>query len=284
MRVTVLLGGASDERDVSLATGAQMAAALREAGHEVCAWDTVRGRVLDAQEEEQLRERGVEPKPPRGPWRDLIASGHLSRLTEDPEAGRAEVFALALHGGAGEDGTIQGVLEAAGLAFTGSDRIGCLLAMDKDVSKRLMRDADIDHPAIVMTGYGEVDSVVRAFRQGAVDFFEKPISGSLLIDHVQKVIENDRATRSHRRRLEQTRAQLARLTAREREVLAMLIDGFPNKQIAFRLGLSEKTVAAHRANVLTKMDCDSLAQAVARIVGSGIRLEATPRVAATAAA
>jgi len=147
-----------------------------------------------------------------------------------------------------------------------------------------MRDADIDHPAIVMTGYGEVDSVVRAFRQGAVDFFEKPISGSLLIDHVQKVIENDRATRSHRRRLEQTRAQLARLTAREREVLAMLIDGVPNKQIAFRLGLSEKTVAAHRANLLTKMDCDSLAQAVARIVGSGIRLEATPRVAATAAA
>jgi len=147
MRITVLLGGASDERDVSLATGAQMASALREAGHEVCTWDTVRGRILDADEETDLRERGVEPDPPRGPWQDLIASGHLSRLTDDPEAGRADVYALALHGGAGEDGTVQGVLEAAGLCFTGSDRIGCLLAMDKDVSKRLMRDAGIDTPA-----------------------------------------------------------------------------------------------------------------------------------------
>jgi len=146
VRVTVLLGGASDERDVSLATGAQMTSALREAGHEVCAFDTVRGRILDDVEEAALRDRGVEPDPPAGPWRDLIASGHLSTLLDDPRAGTADVYALALHGGAGEDGTIQGVLQAAGLAFTGSDRIGCLLAMDKDVSKRLMRDADIATP------------------------------------------------------------------------------------------------------------------------------------------
>lgn len=160
MRVTVLLGGASDERDVSLATGAQMASALREAGHDVCAFDTVRGRVLEPAEEDELRDRGVEPDPPSGPWRDLIASGHLSSLTEDPEAGRADVFALALHGGAGEDGTVQGVLESAGLAFTGSDRIGCLLAMDKDVSKRLMRDAGIDTPGWA-TDVFDADQLVR---------------------------------------------------------------------------------------------------------------------------
>lgn len=146
MRVTVLLGGASDERDVSLATGAEMAVALREAGHDVCAFDTVRGRVLATEEEDTIRERGVEPDPPSGPWRDLIASGEIATLTGHPEAGRADVYALALHGGAGEDGTIQGVLDSAGLAYTGSDRIGCLLAMDKDVSKRLMRDAGVDTP------------------------------------------------------------------------------------------------------------------------------------------
>jgi len=146
MKVTVLLGGASDERAVSLATGAQMADALREAGHEVHAFDTVRGRVLSAAEEGEIRVRGVEPSPPRGPWRDLIASGRLEVLTAHPEAGGAEVYALALHGGPGEDGTIQGVLDAAGLVYTGSDRVGCLLAMDKDVSKRLLRDAGIATP------------------------------------------------------------------------------------------------------------------------------------------
>lgn len=147
MKVTVLLGGASDERAVSLATGAQMSAALREAGHTVVAFDTVRGEVLAPDDEEALRERGVEPDPPRGPWRDLLLTDGLSVLTGHPMAGGADVFVLAFHGGAGEDGTIQGLLDAAGLVYTGSDRTGCLLAMDKDVSKRLMRDAGIATPA-----------------------------------------------------------------------------------------------------------------------------------------
>lgn len=147
MKVTVLLGGASDERDVSLATGAQMAAALRESGHDVCAFDTVRGEVLSPEEEASIRERGVDSDPPDGPWRDRLASGGLSVLTDHPVAGAADVYVLALHGGAGEDGTIQGVLDEAGLVYTGSDRVGCLLAMDKDVGKRLMRDAGIPTPA-----------------------------------------------------------------------------------------------------------------------------------------
>lgn len=147
MKVTVLLGGASDERDVSLATGAQMAAALREAGHEVRAFDTARGEVLGPGEEEAIRERGVDPDPPSGRWRDVLASGELGTLTGHAEAGGAEVYVLALHGGAGEDGTIQGLLDGAGLVYTGSDRVGCLLAMDKDLGKRLMRDAGIPTPA-----------------------------------------------------------------------------------------------------------------------------------------
>lgn len=147
MKVTVLLGGASDERAVSLATGAQMSSALREAGHTVAAFDTVRGEVLTPGEEEALRDRGVEPDPPGGGWRDRLLTDGLSVLTGHPVAGAADVFVLAFHGGAGEDGTIQGLLDAAGLAYTGSNRTGCLLAMDKDVSKRLMRDAGIATPA-----------------------------------------------------------------------------------------------------------------------------------------
>ena len=147
MKITVLLGGASDERDVSLATGVQMAAALRERGHTVCAFDTVRGEVLSREEEASLRERGVDPDPPDGPWTDRLVSGGLAGLTGHPVAGGADIHVLAFHGGAGEDGTIQGLLDEAGLAYTGSDRIGCLLAMDKDVGKRLMRDAGIPTPA-----------------------------------------------------------------------------------------------------------------------------------------
>jgi len=147
-----------------------------------------------------------------------------------------------------------------------------------------MREAGVEHPAIIMTGYGEVESVIRAFRQGAIDFFEKPISGSLLVDHVQKAIEQDRFKRTHRQRVSQVRTRLDRLSAREHQVLAMLVEGLPNKQIAFRLGLSEKTVAAHRANLLAKLECESLAQAIARIVGCGIRLDPAPLEAVPVAA
>ncbi len=145
-----------------------------------------------------------------------------------------------------------------------------------------LRAKGIAHPAIMMTGFGEVDAVIRAFRQGAVDFFEKPISGSLLLDHVQKAIESDVRARVQRDQLMSTRAKLARLTAREREVFGMLIEGLPNKQIAFQLKLSEKTIAAHRANLLAKMDASSLAQVIARVVGCGVELDTAGLAAAAA--
>ena len=149
MRVTVLMGGASDERDVSLASGAQVASALREAGHDVVSWDTAGGRIDEAREA-ALRTSGVAPKPPPPGLRDRIAAGELKALLGDPDAGAADVFFLALHGGAGEDGTIQALLDAEGRAYTGSDRIGCLLAMDKDLTKRLLRDAGIPTPPWVV--------------------------------------------------------------------------------------------------------------------------------------
>lgn len=147
MRLTVLLGGDSDERDVSLATGAQVAQALREVGHEVVAFDTATCHVLSSEEEARLRGAGVAPEPPPPGVRDRIAAGEIDRLLDHPRAGSAEVFVVALHGGGGEDGTIQGVLQRAGCVFTGSDRVGCLLAMDKDLTKRLLRDGGVPTPA-----------------------------------------------------------------------------------------------------------------------------------------
>jgi D-alanine-D-alanine ligase len=142
MRIAVLMGGTSDEREVSLSSGAQVARALREAGHSVVAVDTVSG-VLSAGEEERLITEGVRATPPGQVELERLDEGHTVALTRDPSLEQVDVFFLALHGGSGEDGTIQSLLDVAGVAYTGSDRLGCSLAMDKEVTKRLLRDAGI---------------------------------------------------------------------------------------------------------------------------------------------
>ncbi len=145
MRIAVLLGGTSDERDVSLASGAEVARALREAGHDVVAVDTVRG-ALSAEDEARLLAEGVGEAPPESTALVALDEGHTVALTRDPSLGAVDVFFLALHGGSGEDGTIQALLDVSGVTYTGSDRLGCSLAMDKEVTKRLLRDAGIPTP------------------------------------------------------------------------------------------------------------------------------------------
>ena len=142
MKIAVLMGGTSDERDVSLSSGAQVARALRQAGHTVVAVDTARG-VLSPADEDRLVSEGVSALPPEHAELKRLDEGHTVALTRDPEVGRPDVFVLALHGGSGEDGTIQALLDVAGVAYTGSDRLGCSLAMDKEVTKRLLRDAGV---------------------------------------------------------------------------------------------------------------------------------------------
>ncbi|MCG6989212.1 MAG: D-alanine--D-alanine ligase [Gemmatimonadetes bacterium] len=139
------MGGTSDEREVSLSSGAEVARALREAGHEVVAVDTVRG-VLSREQETRLLSEGVRVDPPTHADLVRLDEGHTVALTRDPSLGPVDVFFLALHGGSGEDGTIQGLLDVAGVAYTGSDRLGCSLAMDKEVGKRLLRAAGIPTP------------------------------------------------------------------------------------------------------------------------------------------
>lgn len=145
MKIAVLMGGTSDEREVSLSSGAQVADALRRAGHEVVAVDTVRG-VLPADEERRLLADGVRTVPPEHEELERLDEGHTVALTRDPSLEEVDVFFLALHGGSGEDGTIQALLDVAGVAYTGSDRLGCSLAMDKEVTKRLLRDVGVPTP------------------------------------------------------------------------------------------------------------------------------------------
>ncbi len=145
MKIAVLLGGHSEEREVSLASGTQVARALRAAGHDVVAMDTAHG-LLTLEEEEEILARGVRPDPPPLEVLGLLRTGDTTALTSSPELLEADLVFPALHGGAGEDGTLQALLDLTGLPYAGSGRLGCTLAMDKEVSKRLFRDEGIATP------------------------------------------------------------------------------------------------------------------------------------------
>jgi D-alanine-D-alanine ligase len=143
MRITVLTGGTSAERDVALASAVQVIAALRSRGHEVAVVDTARGYIPES-DEPSLLSGVVGTEPPsiarlQSLERGLLLSG-LANLAVVREA---DVLFLALHGGRGEDGTIQTLLEMVGVPYTGSGRLGSAMAMDKDISKRLFRAAGV---------------------------------------------------------------------------------------------------------------------------------------------
>jgi D-alanine-D-alanine ligase len=151
VRITVLLGGTSMERDVSVASGLRIADALRSRGHEVSAVDTVRG-PLNREDERQLLARPVvKTFPPTRAELDEMGRDALARLaTFLPKPGETDVVFLALHGGTGEDGTLQALLDLAGLPYTGSGHLASALAMDKDLAKRLLRAAGVGTPDWLM--------------------------------------------------------------------------------------------------------------------------------------
>lgn len=113
-------------------------------------------------------------------------------------------------------------------------------------------------PVIMITGHGDVAMAVGAVKKGAIDFIQKPFDDQMLLDRVQQALQLDADQRRERARRADFDARLARLTPREREVLDLLISGKGNKEVAFELGLSRKTVDIHRAHVMMKLGVDSL--------------------------
>jgi D-alanine-D-alanine ligase len=142
MRIAVLFGGTSEERDVSIASAAQIIPALRAAGHEVVAVDTAKGR-LPAADERSLLDSGVAPQPPTEKSIASIRAGAVTLNTSNIDTRGVDVVFVALHGGAGEDGRLQAMLDLAGLSYTGSTHIASAAAMDKDLSKRLFRSVQV---------------------------------------------------------------------------------------------------------------------------------------------
>jgi len=114
-------------------------------------------------------------------------------------------------------------------------------------------------PTIIISGYAEVPVAVRALKAGAIDFIEKPFSDQLLVDRVRHAIELDRYTRRLRAERTEIAERMAQLTPREREVLTGVVDGKPNKLIGQELGIGEKTVEVHRANLMRKLQVSSVA-------------------------
>ncbi len=128
--------------------------------------------------------------------------------------------------------------------------------------QEILHSRNILIPTIMITGYGEVTDAVQAMKNGAIDFIEKPFKGQYLLDQVHKAIAKDAQIRKKQAQQQVVSASLALLTAREREVMDLVIAGKANKVIALELGLSMKTVEFHRAHVMKKMKADSVAELV----------------------
>lgn len=156
MKIAVLFGGLSEERDVSIASAAKIIPVLRQGGHEVFSVDTATGR-LSLADERRLLEAGVAPEPPASSALAQVRTRAAGPALHAADIRDADVVLLALHGGAGEDGRIQALLDLAGVPYTGSNHIASAVAMDKDLSKRLFRAAGVPTADWLMSPAGSED-------------------------------------------------------------------------------------------------------------------------------
>jgi FixJ family two-component response regulator len=130
-----------------------------------------------------------------------------------------------------------------------------------DLQQELSK-AGIQIPIIFITGHGDIPMTVQALKAGAVEFLTKPFREQELLDAIRRAIDSDRAARLERAKLADLRGRYESLTSREREVMAHVVLGMLNKQIADELGRTEKTVKVHRSHIMQKMQARSLAELV----------------------
>jgi RNA polymerase sigma factor (sigma-70 family) len=128
--------------------------------------------------------------------------------------------------------------------------------------QRQLADANVQTPIIFITAHGDIPMSVRAMKAGAVEFLTKPFRDQDLLDAIQIALERDRARLQREAEIAVLRERFESLTPREREVVAMVVSGMPNKQIAGEIGITENTVKVHRSRAMEKMQAQSLADLV----------------------
>jgi RNA polymerase sigma factor (sigma-70 family) len=180
--------------------------------------------------------------------------------------------------------SLSWLLQSAGLTVESFDsaetylanrdprRPGCLLLDLKLPGKNglelqtQLASANLNVPIIFLTGYAEVSTAVRALKGGAFDFLEKPFRDEILLDCVKRALERDRRNRQALQQITTVTSKLERLSRREREVMELMVQGKPTKEIASDLGLSPKTVEVHRGRVMRKMEVRALPQLVREVM------------------
>jgi FixJ family two-component response regulator len=137
--------------------------------------------------------------------------------------------------------------------------------------QRELQAPDMKLPIIFITGHGDVPTSVRAMKAGAVDFLQKPVKDKDLLKAIEQSLARSARDQSQREEIDQIQKRVESLTPRELEVMALVVTGMLNKQIAFKLGTVEKTIKVHRARVMDKMGVNSIAELVrvAERVGIG---------------
>ncbi len=186
-------------------------------------------------------------------------------LVDDDEAIRHSASFMLRHAGfvvkTYEDG-------ATFLKQFDADQRGCVLLdlrmpnMDGLAVQQKLIERGVDLPVIILTGHGDVPIAVQAMKAGAVDFVQKPYEKQTLLVAIENAFEqmDEEVTQAGRAR--EAKARLAALTKREREVLERLVLGSTNKAIAEELGISPRTIEIHRANLMMKLEADSLSSAL----------------------
>jgi two-component system response regulator FixJ len=201
----------------------------------------------------------------RPPEAGLQAANLVVHIVDDDEA-VSRSLALLL----GSLGMVTRTYDCAEALLDQIDTIapGCLVVdvrmpgMDGLELQMELQERGCTMPVVVVTGHADVGLAVKAMKAGALDFIEKPYSEEELLRAVRTALARHADDRHVGVMTEAARARIAVLTPREREVLGRLVEGRPNKVIAHELGISPRTVEIHRANMMEKLGCRSLAEAV----------------------
>jgi two-component system, LuxR family, response regulator FixJ len=195
----------------------------------------------------------------------MMTTEKLVHIIDDDDAVRRSAAFMLKHAGYRVESHVSGV---AFLKEAKHAKRGCVLLdvrmpeMDGLEVQQEMSNIGIDMPIVILTGHGDVDVAVKAMRAGAVNFIEKPYEKETLLHAIEEA--HARLDRSHDKDMKANEAQvrLASLTGRERDVLNGLVQGYPNKTIAYDLGISPRTVEIYRANMMEKLRVRSLSEAL----------------------